>query len=191
MMTVVDQVRPWFTPSRMLANDHPAPGRGEDQDEGHREADEPPGDEHGLAAVAIGERPGEEVRDRLHGAEGEDERQGGGERGDAERLVGEQREHGALLADHAADERVDADEQRELAEVLAQPEADDGRASPRSSGRCRGIPPSRLAQSSGPPVAHRDVGAASPFEHAGAGHRPFAVAAHHASSALSGSVGVG
>ena len=50
-----------------------------------------------------------------------------GERGEAELVLGEQRQDGAFLADHAADERVDADEQRELGEVLAQAEPDAGR----------------------------------------------------------------
>ena len=35
----------------------------------------------------------------------------------------EQREDGSFLADHAAHQGVHADEQRELGEVLAQPEA--------------------------------------------------------------------
>ena len=47
-----------------------------------------------------------------------------GERGEPELLFGEQREHRAFLADHPTDERVDADEQGELGDVLAQAEAD-------------------------------------------------------------------
>ena len=42
----------------------------------------------------------------------------------AELLLGQQRQHGLLLADHSAGEGVDGDEQRELRRVLPQPETD-------------------------------------------------------------------
>ena len=163
MITVVDQVRPWLTPSSTLANDDPAPRRRPDQQQRDREADEPAGDEDGLAAVAVRQGAGEEVGGRLHDAEGGDERERGGERGEPELVLGEQRQDGALLADHAADERVDADEQRELGEVLAQPE-------PRSASvvssvvfiaRPRVADRSQAAQSSGPPSSTDDVAVAA------------------------------
>ena len=126
MMTVVDQVRPWFTPSSTLAKMIQPQLGAQIKQERHGQADEPAGDEDGLAADAIRERAGEEVGDRLHRAERDDEGQRGGEGGEAEHAIGEQRQHGAFLADHPADERVDADEQRELAEVLAQTRAGSG-----------------------------------------------------------------
>src|SRR5262249_29690499 len=83
----------------------------------------------------------------------DDERQRGRKRSQPEYLVGKQRQHGAILADHAADERVHCNEQRELRDVLAQAEtyrADFGVAHSTSSGR-----PVRAAQSSGPPTSTR------------------------------------
>ena len=78
----------------------------------------------------------------------------GGELGEPELVLGEQRQDGALLADHPADERVDADQQRELREVLPQPQPQprDGVViavvliGPRPAAR-----PLHAAQVSGPP----------------------------------------
>ena len=47
----------------------------------------------------------------LVSAEREDEGQRGGVGGEAELAVGEQRQHGAFLAEHPADQRVDRDQQ--------------------------------------------------------------------------------
>ncbi len=122
MMTVVDQVSPWLTPSSTLANTtHPQVGA-HMSSSGIGEADDPAGDEHGFAAEAVRQGAGEEVGGCLHDAEGDDERERCGEGGETELGLGEQREDGAFLADHAADEGVDADEQRELAEVLPEPQ---------------------------------------------------------------------
>ncbi len=162
-----------------VGEDHPSPSRRPDQQQRDREGDDPPGDQHRLAAVAVGQGAGEEVRRRLDGAEGDDERERRGERGEPELLLGEQREHGAFLADHPADERVDADEQRELAEVLleAEPQRCVGRGGahrPVSNGR-----PVAVDQVSGPPSSTSDVIASGRGEDAGAGHRPFTMATHH------------
>src|SRR5205823_6429513 len=64
----------------------------------------------------------------------------------------EKRQNGAFLADHPADECVDADEQRELREVLAQPQADGLRVLA-SGDRHSRVRPVALAQSSGPPAS--------------------------------------
>ena len=111
MITVVDQVRPWLTPSRTLAKTTQPQRRRPDQQQRDGHADDPAGDEDGLAAVAVRQGAGEEVGRRLHRAERDDERERRGERGEPELVLGEQRQDGAFLADHAADERVDADEQ--------------------------------------------------------------------------------
>ena len=73
MMTVVDQVRPWLMPSRTLAAMTQPQRRRPDQQQRHRDADDPAGDEHRLAPVAVRQRAGEEVGDRLHRAERGDE----------------------------------------------------------------------------------------------------------------------
>lgn len=69
-----------------------------------------------------------------------------------EDVVGEQRQYGALLAEHAPDQGVDEDEQAELGKVGAQsepygPGLGVRRHAPSHSGR-----PVASAQSSGPPV---------------------------------------
>ncbi len=148
MMTVVDQVRPWLTPSRTLANTTQPQVGAHMSSSGTGCTDDPAGDEDGFAAVAVRQGAGEEVGGGLHDAERHDEGERGGERGEPELLLGEQRQDGAFLADHAADERVDADEQRELGEVLPQPE--------RIARPCRGVAHrpdlQRLAGGGGPGV---------------------------------------
>src|SRR5439155_4523832 len=81
----------------------------------------------------------------------DDEGERGREGGEAEHLVGEQREHRALLADHAADEGIHRNEQYELRQVFTQTEPD---------GRSRRVAHERsstvsvaFAQSSGPPLS--------------------------------------
>src|SRR6185437_12109526 len=70
--------------------------------------------------------------------------------GQVEHLLPKQREDGALLPDHAADQGVDADEQGELAKVGANAQAHPGRVAHGS--RTSACPVAR-AQSSGPPTA--------------------------------------
>ena len=119
MMTVVDHVSPWLMPSRSVREQHPVPARRPHQQERHRDGDQPPGDQHVLAAEAVRQPAGAVVRERLRDAEHDDERQHRGARGELELLLGDRRQDAALHADHRADERVDDDEQRELREVLA------------------------------------------------------------------------
>lgn len=77
------------------------------------------GEEDGFASVAVGEDAGDVVGGGLRFSEGGDV----GVAGEGEDLFGEEGEGGLLLADHAADEGVDDDEQGELGGVLAQSEA--------------------------------------------------------------------
>src|SRR5205823_13951748 len=58
------------------------------------------------------------------GAEGDDEGEDRRGRAEAEVLLSDQRQHASLQPDHAADERVQADEERELAGVGPQAEPD-------------------------------------------------------------------
>jgi hypothetical protein len=97
----------------------PSPGGREDQQQRHRQADEPAGQQHRLATEPVGEGAGEVVDDRLGDAEGDDEGQHRGVAGQGELLLGQQRQHRAFLPDEPTDERVDPDQQRELRQVLA------------------------------------------------------------------------
>ena len=99
---------------------------------GHRQADQPTGDEDRLATEPVGERARGEVRDRLGEPEGDDERERRDEPGEPEDVGRQERQDRPLLADHPADERVHADQQRELAGVGA-----GARAGRRSASRRR------------------------------------------------------
>ena len=121
MMTVVDQVSPWLTPSSTLAATTQPQLGAQISSSGTGSADQPPGDQDRLAAEPVRQRAGEEVGGRLGRAEREDERQRRGVGGQAELPLGQQRHHGALLAEHAADQSVDRHQQRELGQVGAQP----------------------------------------------------------------------
>ena len=70
-----------------VGEDDPAPRRCPHQQQRHRQADQPARDQDRLAADPIGERPGEEVGGRLDRAEGDDERERGGERGEPEDVL--------------------------------------------------------------------------------------------------------
>ena len=124
MMTVVDQVRPWFTPSRTLAKmTHPHVGA-QISSSGTGMAMIQPATRTGLRPKRSDRVPAKKFVAAFtmpNAAMNVSVRR---ERGEAELLLGQQRQDGAFLADHPADEGVDADEQQELAEVLAQPEAD-------------------------------------------------------------------
>jgi hypothetical protein len=86
-----------------VREDDPIPGGTPDEQRGHRESDQPARDQHGLAAVAIRHGSGEEVGDGLGGAEGHDVGQHRRIGRQLEDTLGEQRQHGTLLAQHAAD----------------------------------------------------------------------------------------
>ena len=121
MITVVDQVRPWLIPSSTLAaTTHPPAGR-PDQQQRNGNRDQPAGDQHGLAAVPLRPGSGDVVGQGLGDAEREDVGECGG-RTRGEDLGRQQRQDGAFLAEHAADQCVDRDEQAELGEVGPQAE---------------------------------------------------------------------
>src|SRR6266516_6547516 len=77
-----------------------------------------------LAPEPLGQAAGSQVRERLGRAEGDDESKDRRRRAEAEVLLADQRQHAALETDHAADERVQRDEQRELPCIGAQTQTD-------------------------------------------------------------------
>ena len=107
----------------------------------------------------------------LASAEREDEGERRGVGAEPELAFGEQRQHGALLAEHPADQGVDRDQQRELGGVGAAAPAAVGRRRSsregavmgRTSAGCR----CASAQSSGPPTSTATSCAAGALEQAG------------------------
>ena len=82
------------------------------------------------SAATTSQRTGREIGEGLGDAERDHERQCRDEASQPEDVGREERQDRPLLADHPADERVDADEERELAEVGPEAEPDrreDGR----------------------------------------------------------------
>jgi hypothetical protein len=77
-------------PEEHVGSHHPAPGGSEDQHQRNRDPEQPAGQEHRLAAEAIGEGPGEVVDDSLGEPEGGDEREHGGVAGEGELALGQQ-----------------------------------------------------------------------------------------------------
>src|SRR6266496_6635471 len=72
--------------------------------------------------LAVGERAGAKVGERLRDTESDDEGENRRARDQMEILLTDQRQHTALEPNHGADERVQADEEAELRSVCAQPE---------------------------------------------------------------------
>ena len=125
MMTVVDHVRPWLTPSSTLAKSIQLQDGAHMSRNGTGAATSQPADEDALRP-SVGEPAGEVVGERLGDAEDDDEREDRGPCREMEVLLGDRRQDAALHADHRADERVDDDEQRELREVRAEAERNRG-----------------------------------------------------------------
>ena len=107
MMTVVDQVRPWLMPSSTFATMTQPQVGAQISSSGTGTATSQPATRTGLRPYRSDQRPGEVVGRRLGHAEREDERQRGGVGGEVEHLLGQQRQDGAFLAEHAADQGVD------------------------------------------------------------------------------------
>src|SRR5438067_2306001 len=82
-----------------VGGDDPAPGGCSDEQQGYGQAGEPAGEQDGFAAVAVGQGTGEEVGDRLGGAEDEDVGERGGVGGGVEVVFGEQLQDGAFLSE--------------------------------------------------------------------------------------------
>ena len=114
---------PLTDPEEHVRADDPCPRRSVCQHERHRQADDPAGHQHGLAREAVRQQARHEIHAGLDDAEGDDEREDHHLRADVELLSADERNDGALEPHHAADEGVDEDEERELREVLPQPEA--------------------------------------------------------------------
>ncbi len=146
MMTVVDQASPWFTPSSRLAATTQL-------HEGAHHSRSGTGRPKSHPTRRILRRPTRWARSpaaRLAAAfvspsEGHQERQGGGRRSDAELLLGQERQHGSLHADHGADEGVHQYEERELAPVLRESQADGfhRKCGTLSGSIARKVPPAR------------------------------------------------
>src|SRR5205823_3566466 len=98
------------------------PGRSEPDQQRHRQCDEPARDQQPPAAEPFRILPGGKVGQRLGRAEGDDEGEDRRGRMQPEVTLADQRQHASLQADHRADERVEPDENRELAGVRAQSE---------------------------------------------------------------------
>ena len=128
-----------------VGGDDPAPARRDRDQHRHRQRHRPAGDQQPPPAGALRERTGAEVGQRLDQPEGDDERQHRRVGGEVEVVAPDQRQRRALEADHRADEGVDRDEQRELRDVLAQPELDRAGRSPRPQGLATSRRPERLA----------------------------------------------
>ena len=113
-----------MTPEQQVGGDDEPPGGSEPDQQRHRQRHHPARDQHPLAPEPFGEITGGQVRERLRSAESDDESEDRGGRGETEVLLADQRQHASLQADHAADERIQCDEQPELAGVRAQTEPD-------------------------------------------------------------------
>ena len=98
MMTVVDQVSPWLTPSRTFAASTQFHESGPHEHERHGRRDDPACDEHTLATPAISGGPGDVVRHGLRHAEDDDERKHGRPCREVELLLGNRRQDAALHA---------------------------------------------------------------------------------------------
>src|ERR671936_1348966 len=122
MTLFVGHVRRRVSDEEVRDDHHPPRRRHPDQD-GNRQGEEPAEDEEALAPDPIGERAGEEVRERLRRAEGDDEGEDRRLRAEAEVALADERQHAPLESDERADERVQPDEERELRRVRPQPEA--------------------------------------------------------------------
>ena len=183
MMTVVDQVSPWLTPSRTLATTTQPQVGAQISSSGTGTRDQPAGDEHRLAAVAVRPGPGEEVGDGLDDAERDDEGQRGGEGGEVELASassGRTVRSWPIIPPTSA---LTATSSANWARFSRSPSRSGrprvGRAADGSSsagvqrGAVRGGPVV------GATVEHGDVAASGALEDAGGGHRPLAVPAHH------------
>jgi hypothetical protein len=105
-----------------VGGDDPGPARGRRDQQRDRQRHRPAGDQQSPPPDPLRQRPGEEVGQRLDQPEGDDEGEHRDAGGEVELLAPDQRQRRALQADHRADEGVDGEQQRELRQVLAQPE---------------------------------------------------------------------
>ena len=108
MSTVVDQVRPWLMPEQEVRDRRPRPSPGRhDEHERDRHAHEPAGNEHGLAAISVGQwgrRPDWRLPWRARTPSGRECRRAQMSPNSYSARSGRMR---PLLPDHPADEGVD------------------------------------------------------------------------------------
>ena len=122
--TVIDQARPWLAPSRTFAATIQPQLGASAISSGTGRASSQPSVSNRLRPTRSARPSGGEVGQRLGDTECDDEGENRRPRNEAEVLFADERKHAALEPDHGADERVQADEQAELAPVGAQPQPD-------------------------------------------------------------------
>jgi hypothetical protein len=132
--------QPLVQPQEDVRDDDPAPCRRPDEQQRYGQPNEPARHENRLATKAIGHRAGNQIRAGLRDSEGDEKGENGADTGDTEDVRGQNRQEGSLLADHPADERIDANQQRELAKVRAQPELNAPLSDARRRSQCHGSP---------------------------------------------------
>ena len=197
MITVVDQVRPWLTPSRTFAATIQPQRRRPDQQQRDRDRHQPAGDQHRLAAEPVRPGAGEVVGRRL----GHPEREDVGQRGGVRRRA-RTRAWPAAAARCAPGPSIPptraltATSRVNWASVRAQPQRDRARSAGRPAPRAELIAHlQRRAGRLGPVVGaadqHGDVGATGAGQQARGAHRALSVPAHHDGGAAGSGVGVG
>ena len=173
MTTVVDQVRPWLTPSSTFAATIHAHDGAQISSSGTGSADQPAGDQDRFAAEPVRQGAGEVVGRRL----GHPEREDVGQRRRCSRAMpntslASSGSDGALLAEHPADQGVDRDQQRELGDVRAAAPAAIGRCSvERSRAHLERATGGRRPSPTGPRSGPTTSCAPGPFEQARAQRR--------------------
>ena len=114
MITVVDQQSPWLMPSSTLATTiHSQLGASMIRNGTGRPTSQP-ATRIRLRPTRSEKRPAKRLASALTTPKRDDEGEDDGRGGQAELLLGQERHDRALQADHAADEGVDEDQQREL-----------------------------------------------------------------------------
>ena len=180
MMTVVDQVRPWFTPSSTLAKMIQPHDGAHIRMNGTGRPISQPATSTGLRPTRSESVPAKKLVAAFTTPKATMNVSAGGEGGEPEDFVGEQGQDGALLADHPADERVDATSSANCGRFSRSPSwTCVCRARRAGHGPVASARPVTAAQSSGPPTSTDRSSMSSAFEQARARHRALAVPTHH------------
>ena len=116
--------KPLVDAEQRIGGDDPAPARRPHQHERHRQPDGPPQHERMLTAPALGQLAGDQVGQRLHHAEADDEAGDDAGRLKVESFGPDQRHHRAFEADHSANKRVQKNQEKKLTQVGANAERD-------------------------------------------------------------------
>jgi hypothetical protein len=107
-----------------VGGDDPAPAGCPEDHERYWQPEQPTENKNALATPSVRELTGDEIGERLHHPEADDEGNDQRRGGDVEFLHADQRHDGALDADHAADKGVDQHQQRKLPPVGLEAERD-------------------------------------------------------------------